>query len=349
MIAVEQGLALFSSEAIATPGVAQDQLLASAVVWAPPESWAVTISPRAEWMQMYNDAMRNMRDAFYDPNMHGLDWEGITEMYRPLVYRVSTKSDLRDVLQQALGELSVLHVFVSIRSDAPTLPVGEPSACLGGNLRKTERGMEVVRVFDTSGILGAPDSPLSAMAVDLRPGDVITRVDGVPLNDTGALVSRSLLGKSGMQVLLEVDVKPRDPPDAEEQMILDQLQMGAAGGGGAGGQGGAAGGASGQGAMGAGSYGGGYGQGGYGGYGGQGGYGQGNPHQQSAPQWMTRGGHGHGHGLTVGDAQGEGGSSHGCARCRREGRTQAVASFQTRRRTSRGGSRRGGSQAHPEA
>ena len=83
MIAVEQGLALFSSEAIATPGVAQDQLLASAVVWAPPESWAVTISPRAEWMQMYNDAMRNMRDAFYDPNMHGLDWEGITEMYDP--------------------------------------------------------------------------------------------------------------------------------------------------------------------------------------------------------------------------------------------------------------------------
>jgi C-terminal processing protease CtpA/Prc len=157
--------------------------------------------------------------------------------------------------------------------------------------------MEVVRVFDTSGILGAPDSPLSAMAVDLRPGDVITRVDGVPLNDTGALVSRSLLGKSGMQVLLEVDVKPRDPPDAEEQMILDQLQMGAAGGGGAGGQGGAAGGASGQGAMGAGSYGGGYGQGGYGGYGGQGGYGQGNPHQQSAPQWMTRGHGGHGHGL----------------------------------------------------
>jgi hypothetical protein len=49
--------------------------------------------------------------------------------------------------------------------------------------------------------------------------------------------------------------------------------------------------------MGAGSYGGGYGQGGYGGYGGQGGYGQGNPHQQSAPQWMTRGHGGRGHGL----------------------------------------------------
>ena len=288
MIAVEQGLALFSSDAIATPGVAQDQLLASAVVWAPPETWTVTINPRAEWMQMYNDAMRNMRDAFYDPNMHGLDWEGITEMYRPLVYRVSTKSELRDVLQQAFGELSVLHVFVSIRSEAVTLPVGEPSACLGGNLRKTDRGLEVVRVFDTSGILGAPDSPLSAMAVDLRPGDVITRVDGEPLNATGALVSRSLLGKSGMQVLLEVDVKPRDPPDAEEQMILDQLNMGPQGAGGQAAQGGGSSGGASGGAAGAGSYGGGYGQGG--------GYPYGAPHQQSVPQWMTPHGH-HGRGL----------------------------------------------------
>jgi hypothetical protein len=37
-----------------------------------------------EWMQMYNDAMRNMRDAFYDPNMHGVDWPAVTEQYRPL-------------------------------------------------------------------------------------------------------------------------------------------------------------------------------------------------------------------------------------------------------------------------
>ena len=86
---------------------------------------------------MYNDAMRNMRDAFYDPGMHGLDWTG---GHRDVPTRWCTRSSarrasLRDVLQQALGELSVLHVFVSIRS--PTrrrCPVGEPSACLGGSL-----------------------------------------------------------------------------------------------------------------------------------------------------------------------------------------------------------------------
>ena len=65
--------------------------------------------------------------------------------------RISTKNELRDVLQQALGELSVLHVFVSIRSESPTLPVGEPSACLGASLTVKPKGLEVVYVYDTSG------------------------------------------------------------------------------------------------------------------------------------------------------------------------------------------------------
>ena len=226
MIAVEQGLALFSAKALAMPEIDQDALLGSAAVWTPPESWAVTVNPRAEWMQMYNDAMRNMRDAFYDPDMHGVDWAKVTEMYRPLVYKISTKAELRDVLQQALGELSVLHVFVSIRSESPTLPVGEPSACLGGSLVVTKKGLEVVRVYDTSGVLAAPDSPLSSPAVDLRPGDVVTRVDGVFLNASRAPLSRALLGKAGMQVLLEVDQKPREAEDEDEEEIVAQLQGG---------------------------------------------------------------------------------------------------------------------------
>ena len=229
MIAVEQGLALFSAQALAMPGITQEELLGSAVVWTPPEGWTVTVNPRAEWMQMYNEAMRNMRDAFYDPNMHGVDWAAITEQYRPLVYRISTKSELRDVLQQALGELSVLHVFVSIRNEQPSLPDGEPTACLGGSLAHHDNGLEVVRVYDTSGILAAPDSPLGAMAVDIRPGDVITRVDGAQLNLTDAPLSMNLLGKAGMQVLLEVDQKPRLAQDDEEEQLLAQLQEAAGG------------------------------------------------------------------------------------------------------------------------
>jgi hypothetical protein len=153
MIAVEQGLALFSAKALAVPEIDQDTLLGSAAVWAPPESWAVTVNPRAEWMQMYNDAMRNMRDAFYDPDMHGVDWPRVTEMYRPLVYKISTKNELRDVLQQALGELSVLHVFVSIRSEVSHFTRRRALRLFGRVVdRETERVRGGVRLRHERGV-----------------------------------------------------------------------------------------------------------------------------------------------------------------------------------------------------
>jgi C-terminal processing protease CtpA/Prc len=60
----------------------------------------------------------------------------------------------------------------------------------------------------------------------LRPGDVVTRVDGVFLNATDQPLSRALLGKAGMQVLLEVDQKPREAEDDDEQEIVAQLTQG---------------------------------------------------------------------------------------------------------------------------
>ena len=34
----------------------------------------IRVTPRAEWRQMFEDAWRLNRDYFYDPNMHGVDW-----------------------------------------------------------------------------------------------------------------------------------------------------------------------------------------------------------------------------------------------------------------------------------
>ena len=31
----------------------------------------------AEWKQIYNECWRQMRDFFYAPNMHGVDWEKV--------------------------------------------------------------------------------------------------------------------------------------------------------------------------------------------------------------------------------------------------------------------------------
>jgi tricorn protease len=45
----------------------------------------VKIDRPAEWAQMFDDAWRTMKYRFYDPKMHGYDWDAMRVKYRPLV------------------------------------------------------------------------------------------------------------------------------------------------------------------------------------------------------------------------------------------------------------------------
>lgn len=229
----ENGVGLMSSQQLLQPGISQEMAVSSAQVWNPPESFTVTVNPREEWLQMYEEAMRNMRDAFYDPNLHGVDWVKVTDRYRPSVYRISSKSELRDILAQAFGELSALHVFVHIESsDDIVIPFGEPSSCLGGDFKLTSQGLLIERVHDNSGILESPASPLrltnDKSHVNLMPGDIITRIDGVLVNSTSTPLPDLLFGKAGTQVLLEVIKAPRseiEQRDAEDLLKLQEIRM----------------------------------------------------------------------------------------------------------------------------
>lgn len=227
-LVTEQGVALLSSKSALQPGIGQEQVLSGAQLWKLPDTFSVTVNPREEWLQMYEEAMRNMRDAFYDPNLHGVDWKSVTDRYRPLVYKISSKSELKDILSQAFGELSALHVFVQVKSEDPVLPLGTPSACLGADFKKVPEGLKISYIHDSSGILDAPSSPLSQTSVNshvhLLPGDVITKIDGVLVNSTSLPLSQLLRGKAGMQVLLEVVKAPRSPEEQRDEEDLEKLK-----------------------------------------------------------------------------------------------------------------------------
>ena len=231
-IVTSEGVALLSSKAALTPGATEDAILGSMELWKLPETFSVTVNPREEWLQMYEESMRNMRDSFYDPKLHGADWASITDRYRPLVYKISSKGELRDILGQAFGELSALHVFVSIKSEDPVIPLGTPSACLGADFETVPEGLKISYIHESSGILEAPHSALSRSTVssfvNLLPGDIITKIDGVFVNSTSRPLSELLRGKAGMQVLLEVIKTPRsadEKRDEEDLLKIKQLTM----------------------------------------------------------------------------------------------------------------------------
>lgn len=168
------------------------------------DGWKLSIQPREEWRQMYTEAWRLHRDYFYDPDMHGVDWKAMREKYAPLVDRVACRGDLNDVLAQLIAELSALHHFV-VGGDVRTGPDEIPVATLGAELTRDAAagGWRIETIYASDPDRPELASPLArpGAALDIKPGDVITMIDGTPaLNapDVAAL----LRNKAGKQVLI---------------------------------------------------------------------------------------------------------------------------------------------------
>ena len=64
---------------------------------------------RQEWEQIFNECWRQMRDFFYDPDMHGVDWKAVREKYAPLVQHVNHRADLTYIIGEMIGELDCGH------------------------------------------------------------------------------------------------------------------------------------------------------------------------------------------------------------------------------------------------
>ena len=57
-----------------------------------------------EWKQMFEEAWRYERDYFYDPNMHGRNWNDVYQRYAPLVPYIKHRADLTYILTNEIIE-----------------------------------------------------------------------------------------------------------------------------------------------------------------------------------------------------------------------------------------------------
>ena len=87
----------------------------------------VKIERPSEWAQMFGDAWRTMKYRFYDPKMHGSDWEGMKAKYAPLVEFVGDRHELMNVINEMIGELNASHTGAAAsaaRSDVSSVSTG---------------------------------------------------------------------------------------------------------------------------------------------------------------------------------------------------------------------------------
>ncbi len=166
----------------------------------------VWVNLREEWLQIYNETWRQMRDFFYAPNMHGVDWEKMREKYLPLVHHVNNRLDLTYVLGELVGELNVGHAYVG-GGDVPK-PDRIKMGLLGAELSRHESGFfRIDRILKGENWNTSRRSPLTEIGVDVKEGDYILAVNGQAVNRVQNIFE-SLVGKAGQQVELTVNQRP---------------------------------------------------------------------------------------------------------------------------------------------
>lgn len=166
--------------------------------------WTFPIDVREDWRQIFVDAWRLERDYFYDPDMHGVDWDGMLEKYLPLVDRVTTRDELSDLIGWMVGELSALHTSVrggDLRRGRENIAV----ASLGARVFRDAAagGYRIDYIYQSDPDYPDEMSPLADPDLGIAEGDVIEAVNGVSVlavPDIGAL----LRNQEGRQVLLTV-------------------------------------------------------------------------------------------------------------------------------------------------
>ncbi len=158
-----------------------------------------------EWRQMFHEAWRYERDYFYDPGMHGRDWDDVLARYEPLLPYVRHRSDLTYLLDQINGELSVGHSFV-FGGDMPSVDT-ERVGLLGADLVAADGRWKIDRIYTFESWNPNLRAPLDRPGIKVEEGHYLLAVDGVEL--TGADDPYRLLdGTSGRQTTLHINDKP---------------------------------------------------------------------------------------------------------------------------------------------
>ena len=142
--------------------------------------WTFPIDVREDWRQIYTDAWRLQRDHFYDPDLHGVDWQAVHDKYLPLVDRVTTRDELSELIGRVMGELSALHMSVR-GGDHRRGPEDIEVASLGARLVRdsTAGGYRVEYIYRSDPDYPAEISPLARPDVAVSEGDVIIAINGI--------------------------------------------------------------------------------------------------------------------------------------------------------------------------
>ncbi len=159
----------------------------------------------SEWNQMFEEAWRYERDYFYDPGMHGRDWNKVYKRYAPLIPFVKHRADLNYILDQVNGELSVGHSFVG-GGDFPTIDRAK-GGLLGADFTARQGKWQIKRIYTSESWNPGLNGPLDQPGMNIKAGHYLVGINNQEITDKDNIY-KYLDGTTGKQTTLHINSKP---------------------------------------------------------------------------------------------------------------------------------------------
>lgn len=163
----------------------------------------VTVDRQAEWKQIYYESWRQMRDYFYDPGMHGANWEKIKTKYDVLLPYVQHRNDLNYLIGEMIGELNAGHAYVNggDRPEVAKVTMG----LLGAKLKRDKSNYyRIEKILNGPGWSEGQRSPLAEIGLNISEGNYILAVNGQDVRKLDNIYA-ALVGKANETVELTIN------------------------------------------------------------------------------------------------------------------------------------------------
>lgn len=164
--------------------------------------------PAAEREYIFNHAWQQVKDKFYDVNLHGVDWAHYKRVYAKFLPHISNDRDFGEMLSELLGELNASHT--GARGSVFYVPT-QTTAALGAFFDPLYKG-DGLRVLEV-----LKGGPLSFLDKKIKPGAIIEKIDGQDIK-AGLPVELLLNAKVGKRVVLTI--KDADASKSVEQSVF---------------------------------------------------------------------------------------------------------------------------------
>ena len=176
----------------------------------------VQVDPKAEWKQMYEEVWRIQRDFFYDPALHGLDYEGTKKKYAAFLPGIAHREDLNYLFREMLGNMSVGHHNAG-GGDAPQ-PNFVPTGLLGCDFKVENGRYRFAKIYNGENWNPQLRAPLTQPGVEVNVGDYLIAVNGRDVRATESVYS-FFEAKANKQVTIRVSASA-DGANAREYTIV---------------------------------------------------------------------------------------------------------------------------------